>query len=87
MTPEQFAKFLKFVRENNSWGENMYSTCKRNRIPYKYIEATWDSRDNTVFAIKLRPTSSDEGKVFRVDTSVGIEELYRYLDKPAREEG
>lgn len=86
MTPEQFAEFLNFVNENNAWGPNMYDTCRRNRIPYKYIEATWDSRDNTVFAIKLRRTRSDEGKVIRVDTPDGIENIYNYLEMPLREE-
>ena len=60
-------------------------TCERNRVAYKYIDATWDSRDNTVFSITLRPGGGAEGKTFRVDSAAGIEKLYKYLDKPLKE--
>lgn len=77
MTPKQFAKFLEYVKANNSWGEKMGTCLTRNRVPYKYIEATWDSRDNTVFSIKLRAGGSAEGRVFRVNTPSEIETLYK----------
>lgn len=86
MTPEQFAQFLNYVEENNSWGKNMGETLRRNRIPYKYIEATWDARDNTVFSIKLHSNGGTNGVVFRVDSIDNIEKLYKYLDKPLKEE-
>lgn len=64
----------------------MGETLRRNRIPYKYIEATWDARDNTIFSIKLRSNGGTEGIVFRVDSVDNIKKLYRYLDKLLREE-
>lgn len=85
MTPEQFAEFLNYVKENNSWGEKMGETCSRNRIPYKYIEATWDARDNKVYAIKLRASGSTDGVVFLVESPQHIKKLYEYLDKPLKE--
>lgn len=85
MTPKQFAEFLEYVKLNNSWGEKMYEVCcKRQRIAYKYIDATWDSRNNTVFAITLRAGGGDNGITFRVDDPDEIEKLYKYLDTPLR---
>lgn len=80
MTPEQFAEFLNYVKENNSWGENMGETIRRHRTPFKYINAVWDSRDNTVFSITLRAGGSPTGKTFNVDSPQGIKELYDFLD-------
>lgn len=87
MTPQQFAEFLDYVKKNNSWGAKMYEvTHDRNRVAYKYIDSVWDARDNTVFSITLRASGGTEGKTFRVDTPEGIEKLYKYLDKPLRQE-
>ena len=85
MTPEQFAEFLNYVKENNSWGEKMYEVCcKRNRVAYKYVEATWDSRNNRVWSITLRAGGSPEGETFSVTTPAEIEALYKYLDNAIR---
>lgn len=81
MTPEQFADFLNYVKENNSWGENMAKTVRRHRTPYKYIDAVWDSRDNTVFSITLRDCGNPNGRTFSVDTPQGIKTIYDFLDK------
>jgi hypothetical protein len=84
MTPEQFAEFLNYVKENNSWGENMGETIRRHRTPYKYINAVWDSRDNTVFSITLREGGDTEGRSFRVDTPQEIKALYDFIDSQVK---
>lgn len=81
MTPEQFAQFLNYMKENNSWGMNMYELVhERKRRVYKYVDAVWDSRDNTVFSITLREGGGTEGRSFRVDTLQGIKALYDFID-------
>ncbi|MBQ9073286.1 MAG: hypothetical protein IJY30_02320 [Muribaculaceae bacterium] len=85
VTPKQFAEFLEYVKKNNSWGMNMYEVCHvRKRVAYKYIDAVWDSRNNKVFAIKLR-VDGGSGKTFSVDTPEEIKALYDYLDKSPSE--
>ena len=86
MTPEQLLKLLAYIKENNSWGEKMYEcVCKRNRRAIKYVNVVWDSRDNTVFSIELRP-GGGEGRRFRVDSPPELEAVYKWLDTPLNKE-
>ena len=85
MTPEQFARFLNYMKENNSWGMNMYELIhERKRRVYKYVDAVWDSRDNTIFSITLREGCGAEDKSFRVDTLEGIKALYDFIDNQVK---
>lgn len=85
MTPEQFAEFLNYMKENNSWGMNMYELVhNRKRRVYKYVDDVWDSRDNTVFSITLREGGGTEGRTFRVDTPKEIEALYDFIDSQVK---
>lgn len=53
MTPEQFAQFLNYMKENNSWGMNMYELIhERKRRVYKYIDAVW-TREIIQFFLSL----------------------------------
>lgn len=57
---------------------------ERNRYAIKYVDAVFDSRDGTVFSIKLRQITGHDDVLFRVDNEKGVAEVYSFLDKPMR---
>lgn len=80
MTPEQFAKLLNYIQENNSWAK-LSEVVSRNRIAIKYVDSCFDSRTGLIWRIRLRTGSSKEGKIFYIkDTN--IEEIYKFLNEP-----
>lgn len=80
MTPEQFAKLLNYIQENNSWAK-LGETVSRNRVAVKYVDSYFDTRTNDIFEIKLRCGLS-EGKTFRINSESDIDKIYKFLDKP-----
>ena len=87
MSPEKFAELLRFIRENNSWGADMYEICQtRNRRAIKYVDASFDSRDGSVWRIVFREIVGHEDIIFLVDTSEDIDKIYQFLNEPMRVE-
>ena len=81
MTIEQYCELLKYIKENNSWSGNMYENgYMRRRILIKYVRASFDTRDDTIFLIQLEPGDGSK-KSFRVDYENGIKDVYAFLDK------
>ena len=82
MTPQEFAKLLEYIKANNSWGENMYEICcQRNRRAIKYVDATFDSRDGTVWYLTFRSQTHGEDKKFRIEKQEDIKSVYDWLDE------
>lgn len=88
MTPEQFSELLRFIQENNAWGNNMFAVieeCKRKAI--KYVDAIFDSRDGKVWLVKFRSVvgMKDNDKIeFRVESQKDIEKIYNWLNEPLK---
>ena len=78
MTPQQFADLLEYIKANNSW-HKMIEVIKRNRRVVKYVDATFDTRDGTIWHIKFRQGGLDEG--FRIERHEDIQAIYKWLDE------
>ena len=82
MTPKQFAELLDYIKENNSWGVNMYEICcERKRRAIKYVDAIYDSRDGTIWQLKFRSPTHGKDKIFRIENENDINKVYKYLDE------
>ena len=82
MTPKQFAELLDYIKENNSWGDNMYEICcERKRRAIKYVDAIYDSRDGTIWSVKFRSQTHGKDKTFRIENENDIKKVYEYLDE------
>lgn len=85
MTPEQYIELLNYIQENNSWNNHMYeNACERHRILIKYVLSCLDTRDNTVWLIKLDPGSGDE-VAFRIENADDLKAVYAFLDADIRD--
>ena len=82
MTPEQFAELLRYIEANNSW-KNMHVCFERHRRYVKYVRACFDSRDSTVWNIKLDP-GAGETIDFRIECQDDIKKVYEWLDQDTR---
>lgn len=83
MSPQQFVGLLDHIKKNNSWGGNMYDICRvRNRRAVKYVDASFDSRDGSIWRIELRSIVGHEDIAFRVDTADGLAAVYEFLNEP-----
>lgn len=70
-----FEKILKFIEFNNSWKNTLYRESGDFTKPLiKYVRPHIDTRDMKVYAITL------DDKVFRINSGLDIEELYKYLN-------
>ena len=82
MTPQQFAELLEYIKDNNSWGKNMYEiNIERKRRAIKYVDAIFDSRDGTIWSVTFRSQTHGKDKTFRVENENDIKKLYEYLDE------
>ena len=77
MTPEQYCELLQYIMKNNSWA-NMLDVTERNRMFYKYVTCSFDTRDGTIWRIAF---FDGNGVVaFRVETLEEIRAVYDFLD-------
>ena len=82
MTPEEYAKLLRYIQENNGWGDNMYDVnCVRHRRAVKYVDACFDSRDGKIWSIKFRNVTPGEGKTFKIECPKDIHRVYSWLNQ------
>ena len=84
MTPQQLAELLEYVKVNNGWGEDvMYeTTIVRKRRAIKYVDATFDSRDGTIWLLKFRSIlGRKDSKTFRIEKPEDIKDVYSWLDE------
>lgn len=87
MTVQKYCELLEYIKENNSWGANMYEiNFERNRKAIKYVDASFDSRDGAIWRINFRSVTGEEDKAFRVDTPNGLAEMYEWLEEPIYQE-
>ena len=82
MTPKQYAELLEYITKNNGWGIDMYvNRCERHRRVFKYIDASFDSRDGHIWRIDFREGSGHANKSFRIENEADIKAVYAYLDE------
>lgn len=81
MTPQEFAKLLNYIRENNSWGAKMYEVnIERKRRAVKYVDANFDSRDGRVWQITFRSCVPDGTVSFIIESEQDVKAIYAWLD-------
>lgn len=84
MTPEAYANLLEYIAQNNCWGINMYGiTVERKRKAIKYVEASFDSRDGTIWLITFRQiiNSKEQEISFRIESKKDVDRIYSWLDE------
>ena len=55
VTPKEYTNLLEYITQNNCWEINMYGiTVERKRKAIKYAEASFDSRDGTIWLITFQ---------------------------------
>lgn len=82
MTLEEYIKLLQYIQKNNSWNE-MYEVIEtRNRRAIKYVDASMDTRDGSIWRIEFRSIVGHDDISFRVDTPEDLKAIYRFLDEP-----
>ena len=84
MTPEAYANLLEYIVQNNCWGINMYGiTVERKRKAIKYVEASFDSRDGTIWLITFRQiiNSKEQEISFRIESKKDVDRIYSWLDE------
>ena len=86
MTPQEYAKLLLYIYQNNSWGPNMYDLHhNRHRRTIKYVTAVFDSRDGSVYSIKFSqmvPTHDRSSDIFfRIENKKDIQRIYDFLNE------
>lgn len=83
MSPSQLCELLNFIKENNSWGLNMYEiNHERNRKSIKYIDFCFDSRDGQIWNINCRSITGEPDKNFRIECQADLDKFYKWLNKP-----
>lgn len=81
MTPQDFTALLNCIRENNSWGVNMYDVnVIRKRRAIKYVDASFDSRDGRIWQITFRSCVPDGDRSFRIESQHDIDSIYSWLN-------
>ena len=87
MSPTKYAELLQFIKENNSWGADMYDICQvRNRRAIKYVDASFDSRDGSIWRITFRQIVGHKDIVFLMDTPEDVDKVYQFLNEPMSDE-
>ena len=87
MTIKKYCELLEYIKENNSWGANMYEiNCERNRKAIKYVDASFDSRTGDIWCVNFRSVTGEEDKAFRVDDQYGLADMYAWLEEPLHKE-
>lgn len=86
MTVQKYCELLEYIKENNSWGANMYDFYQGNRKAIKYVDASFDSRTGTIWRINFRSVTGETDKAFRVDGPKELAEMYEWLEEPIRKE-
>ena len=82
MTIKEYSELLEYIAKNNCWGIDMANVvCERHRKAVKYVEATFDTRDSSIFSVKFRCSGGLEGISFRVDTENDLKRVYEWLDE------
>lgn len=83
MSPKEFQKLLEYIKNNNSWGINMYATIhERNRKTVKYVDSSFDTRDGTIWRVTFRSVTGEKDKSFRIESPEDIEKIYSWLNEP-----
>lgn len=83
MSPKEFQKLLEYIKNNNSWGINMYATIhERGRKAVKYVDCCFDTRDGMIWSVTFRSVSGGADKTFRIENSDDIRKMYSWLDEP-----
>ena len=87
MTLDECRDLIQKISSINCWGPGMYDVNHiLNRRSIKYVDFSFDTRDLTVWLVKLRTITGHEDVSFRVDTKEGVEELMKFLDEPLNPE-
>lgn len=84
MTPKEYTNLLEYITQNNCWGINMYGiTVERKRKAIKYVEASFDSRDGTIWLITFRQiiNSKEQEISFRIEFKEDVDRIYSWLDE------
>ena len=82
MTLEEYSKLLLYIQKNNSWNE-MYEVIEtRNRRAIKYVDASMDTRDGSIWRIEFRSVVGHDDIAFRIDKPEDLKEIYKFLDAP-----
>lgn len=84
MTPEAYANLFEYIARNNCWGINMYGiTVERKRKAIKYVEASFDSRDGTIWLITFQQiiNSKEQEISFRIESKEDVDRIYSWLDE------
>ena len=80
MTISEYKSLLEYVKQNNSWGINMYKCIQRKRKCVKYVGSTFDSRDASVYAVRFN-LGFGEWTDFRVENDEDLQKVYAWLDE------
>lgn len=82
MTPKRYAELLEYVAANNCWGPRMYENqVERRRRCFKYVDASFDSRDGHIWKITFREYGGEKGMVFGIESESDIEKIYAFLNE------
>ena len=89
MTIIQYAALLEYIAKNNSWGPNMYNvTQERHRRAIKYVEASFDTRDGTIWKVTFKQiisgSLSADSTYFTFESPDSIKYIYEWLDEVVR---
>ena len=83
MTPKQYAELLEYIIQNNGWNKVWENGVEKGRPCFKYIDATFDSRDGLIWQIVFREDGSLNNlkeKVFHTETEEDIKAIYDFLN-------
>ena len=82
MTPKQYAELLEYIVANNCWGLLMYENhVERHRRCFKYVDASFDSRNGRIWKVMFREYGGAEEVIFRIESKSDIDKIYAYLDE------
>ena len=84
MTPKEYTNLLEYITQNNCWEINMYGiTVERKRKAIKYAEASFDSRDGTIWLITFQQiiNSKEQEISFRIESKEDVDRIYSWLDE------
>ena len=76
MNIQEYVDFLRFIKENNSIKSSFNGKCGRL---IKYVESSFDTRDDTVWSVNLRQYGDKDGTEFMLQTDNDIKNMYEWL--------
>jgi len=84
MNAVEYAKLLQYIKENNSWGANMYVIqYELHRRVVKYVDASFDTRTGRIWKINFRSClgGGERERAFDINSPEDVNKIYKWLDE------